>query len=228
MTPDSQRAASQDGMTDSQLWRIDQICDGFETAWKSARRPRIEAFLDAVRGPDRQLLLRELLLLDIHYRRLQGEALQITDYAHRFPELTEVPLETELTSDAHGAVATCEARGHAAEGIGENPNSSSSPAEADQARTLGRFQLLERVGVGGFGTVWRALDTRWNRIAALKVPNAHLVDTAEDVARFNREARAAGQLRHPGIVTVRDVTDLNGLPILVCDFVTGMSLRGFP
>jgi eukaryotic-like serine/threonine-protein kinase len=227
MMPDSERLAIEDGVTDSQLWRIDQICDGFETAWKSARRPQIEAFLDAARGPVRQRLLRELLLLDIHYRGLQGEALQITDYEHRFPELAEVRQEAELTADLPDAVARRDARAQAAEEMAENPNSSLSPTEADQARTLGRFQLLERVGVGGFGTVWRALDTRLNRIAALKVPHGHVVETAEDVARFYREARAAGQLRHPGIVTVRDVTDLNGLPVLVCDFVTGKSLRDF-
>ena len=64
-----------------------------------------------------------------------------------------------------------------------------------------------------------------NRIVALKIPHAHLIESGEDVARFYRGGRAAAQLRHPGIVTVHEVTDLNGLPVLVCDFVTGTSLR---
>ncbi len=64
-----------------------------------------------------------------------------------------------------------------------------------------------------------------NRIVALKIPHAHLIEAAGEVARFYGEARAAAQLRHPGIVTVHEVTELNGLPILVCDFVAGTSLR---
>ena len=85
--------------------------------------------------------------------------------------------------------------------------------------------MLERVGIGGFGTVWRALDLRLNRTVALKVPHAHLIESGEEVARFFREARAAAQLRHPGIVTVHEVPVLDGLPVLVSDFVTGTSLR---
>ena len=214
-----------EGVTDSQLWRIDQICDGFENAWNSARRPRIEAFLDATEGPGRQLLLRELVLLDLHYRRRQGESPRITDYQHRFPEVAESWLDAQMTPGPRDDAAACGASGHSAEGPPEKPNSSSSPAEGGQPRALGKFQLLERVGVGGFGTVWRALDVRLNRNVALKIPHAHLIETAEDVARLYREARAAAQLRHPGIVTIHEVTELNGLPILVCDFVTGTSLR---
>src|SRR5262249_27781387 len=76
-----------------------------------------------------------------------------------------------------------------------------------------------------FGMVWRARDVQLNRIVALKIPHAHLSETAGEVARFYGEARAAAQLRHPGIVTVHEVADLGGLPVLVCDFVAGKSLH---
>ena len=225
MIADSERPPGPDGVTDSQLWRIDQICDGFENAWNSARRPRIEVFLDGTEGPGRQLLLRELMLLDVHYRRRQGESPRITDYQRRFPDVAESWLDAEMTPAPVHDIATGGAEGDSVEGTRENPHSRSSRSEDGQARTIGKFQLLERVGVGGFGTVWRALDVRLNRNVALKIPHAHLIETAEDVARFYREARAAAQLRHPGIVTVHEVSDFNGLPILVCDFVTGTSLR---
>src|SRR5207245_4287190 len=92
-------------------------------------------------------------------------------------------------------------------------------------RRLGKFQLLERVGLGSFGAVWRARDTELDRIVALKIPHSGLLTSAEELERFHREARAAAQLRHPGVVTVHEVTTLEGLPTLVCDFVSGLPLR---
>jgi WD40 repeat protein len=89
----------------------------------------------------------------------------------------------------------------------------------------GRFSLLERVGLGACGAVWRALDTQLGRVVALKVPHPGLVSSPEALERFHREARAAAQLRHPGIVTVHEVADHDGLPALVADFIEGQSLR---
>jgi tetratricopeptide (TPR) repeat protein len=92
-------------------------------------------------------------------------------------------------------------------------------------RPLGKFQLLERIGVGGFGAVWRARDTTLERIVALKIPHTGLLTAAEELERFQREARAAAQLRHPGIVPVHEVVTLDGLPTIVSDFVTGVPLK---
>src|SRR6202043_3175076 len=63
-------------------------------------------------------------------------------------------------------------------------------------RRLGKFQLLERVGLGAFGAVWRARDTELDRLVALKIPHAGQLTSADDLERFYREARAAAQLRH--------------------------------
>jgi WD40 repeat protein/serine/threonine protein kinase len=94
-------------------------------------------------------------------------------------------------------------------------------------RRLGRFQLLDRVGVGAFGTVWRARDTALDRMVALKIPHASLLTDPADLERFHREARAAAHLRHPGIVTVHEVTTFSGgLPAIVADFIEGITLRG--
>ena len=92
-------------------------------------------------------------------------------------------------------------------------------------RPLGKFQLLERVGLGAFGAVWKARDTELDRIVALKIPHTGLLTSDVDLERFHREARAAAQLRHPGIVTVHEVQTLEGLPTIVSDFIAGVPLK---
>jgi eukaryotic-like serine/threonine-protein kinase len=95
----------------------------------------------------------------------------------------------------------------------------------EEVRLLGRFQLLECVGRGTFGAVWRARDTQLDRIVALKIPHGSLMSSAPYVERFQREARAAAQLRHPGIVRLYEVATLDGVPALVSDFIEGLPLK---
>jgi WD40 repeat protein len=100
-----------------------------------------------------------------------------------------------------------------------------APATADEVRTLGRFQLLECVGQGSFGAVWRARDTTLDRLVALKIPHRNLFDSSNLRERFRREARAAAQLRHPGIVPIHEVLDIEGQPVLVSDYINGVPLK---
>jgi WD40 repeat protein/tRNA A-37 threonylcarbamoyl transferase component Bud32 len=96
---------------------------------------------------------------------------------------------------------------------------------AQEVGKLGRFQLLEAIGQGSFGVVWRARDTVLDRIVALKVPHPNLLTTPALLERFHREARAAAQLRHPGIVCVHEVLDIGGQPVIVSDFISGVPLK---
>jgi WD40 repeat protein/Flp pilus assembly protein TadD len=99
------------------------------------------------------------------------------------------------------------------------------PTATTGMRRLGKFQLLERVGVGAFGAVWKARDTDLDRVVALKIPHTGLSTDKEELERFHREARAAAQLRHPGIVPVHEVVTLEGLPTIVSDFIAGVPLK---
>src|SRR5262249_54251968 len=80
-------------------------------------------------------------------------------------------------------------------------------------------------GTGAFGAVWKAWDTELERSVALKIPHSGSLTSSTDMARFQREARAAAQLRHPGLVTVHEVVTLEGLPTIVADFVDGITLK---
>jgi WD40 repeat protein/serine/threonine protein kinase len=95
------------------------------------------------------------------------------------------------------------------------------------AGMLGRFRLLDRVGHGSFGTVWRAYDTELHRTVALKVPHPSLIASADYRERILREARAAAQLRHPGIAHLYEVASVRDASILVSDFIQGVPLRDY-
>jgi serine/threonine protein kinase len=90
--------------------------------------------------------------------------------------------------------------------------------------TLGKFKLLEVVGRGAFGTVYRAQDTQLNRIVAVKVPRSGTSVTHEDAERFEREARHVATLNHPGIVPVFEVGQSGEFPFIVAEFVDGVTV----
>jgi WD40 repeat protein len=232
----------------------DAQCDRFEAAWKAAGpmqpSPRIEDHLSDSSGPGRTSLLQELTALDLVYRRKRGEAPRAEDYLGRFPELRPDWLDRELARLAEAATPTAgEAAGprrlrcpHCHNPIalaGEPADEVLCPGcggsfrvrdarltdTLSTSRPLGKFHLLERVGQGAFGAVWKARDTVLDRVVALKIPHSGLLSEASDLERFHREARAAAQLRHPGIVTVHEVLTLEGLPAIVSDFVLGVTLK---
>lgn len=103
----------------------------------------------------------------------------------------------------------------------------SADAATAEGRLLGKFQVLRRVGQGAFGTVWQARDTELGRMVALKIPHASFADSPAHRERFDREARASAQFRHPGIVTVHEACVLDGQPIIVADYIEGSSLKAF-
>lgn len=99
-------------------------------------------------------------------------------------------------------------------------------------RTLGRYQLVEQIGAGGMGVVYRARDARLERDVALKVlPEGSLRDEAAR-KRFRKEALALSQLNHPNVQTVHDFDTQEGIDFLITEYVPGVTLdermRGGP
>jgi len=91
---------------------------------------------------------------------------------------------------------------------------------------LGSFMLIERMGSGGMGAVYRALDTTLNRHVAVKVMKAALGEDAALVQSFMREARAAAALNHRNIVQIYSCGQESGQPFIVMELVTGGRLSG--
>ncbi len=87
--------------------------------------------------------------------------------------------------------------------------------------TIGRYQIRELLGHGGMGVLYLAFDPAIDRPVAVKVLRAH---TEELYHRFTREARSAGRLQHPNIVTVYDVGEHDGQPFIAMEYIAGQTL----
>jgi non-specific serine/threonine protein kinase len=91
--------------------------------------------------------------------------------------------------------------------------------------SLAHYRLIEKVGEGGMGVVWKALDTRLGREIAIKVLSEELASDRESLARFEREARAIAALNHPNIVTIHSVEEVAGVRFFTMELLAGRTLR---
>ena len=91
--------------------------------------------------------------------------------------------------------------------------------------SIGPYEILALIGEGGMGQVWRARDQRIGRDVAVKVLADEFTAGDERVWRFEQEARAAGALNHPGLVTIFDVGTTDGSPYIVMELLEGETLR---
>lgn len=105
-----------------------------------------------------------------------------------------------------------------------SPQLGTAPAEQFAPTQIGAYQILERIGAGGMGTVYKAVHTRLQKIVALKVLPSHKSADPAAIARFRRELLAVGQLDHPHIVRATDAGDFGGLHYLAMEFVDGRNL----
>ena len=223
--------------------RIDNVCNSFEAAWAADERPDPAAFLGDTHGPTRDRLFRELLAIDLDFRRGRGEMLGAPEYRERFPSHHDAIDETFASMAADGAtLATRERPGQRAPitavGAAEIPEAEYDlpPADLnavviDGLRSAG-YDVLGELGRGGMGVVYLARKVKLNRLCALKMilAGAHAGSVAQ--ARFRAEAEAIARLRHPDIVQIYHVGEVEGLPFLELEYLPGggldQALNGSP
>jgi WD40 repeat protein/serine/threonine protein kinase len=222
---------SESGRLSPELARVlEQACDRFEAAWQAGPEPRLEDYLSAVPPALRPALLRELILLDIHYRQSCGQACSAAMYRERFPEMSEAWLGSALAEPPRGDQASALREQPQETGAGHEPGMAQTTAYQPEGLggRIGPYKLLQKLGEGGMGTVYVAQQEKpVARRVALKIIKAGM-DSAQVIARFEQERQALALMDHPNIAKVLDAgTTEGGRPFFVMELVKGIPVTKF-
>ncbi len=226
--------------------RFDELIARFENAWRLGQRPSLQEFVArAEMEPDPQGLIEELVLIDLEWqwRSKAGQPLRLEDYAAQISQLGPVDqlsirvLEEEYRArhnwgDRPGHdeyqrrfAQRWQALSEGLERVDQELARELRRQEPEVQDRLGRYRILERVGSGGFGLVFRARDEELSRDVAIKVPYRDRIATRDNAEQFLTEARTIAGLDHPNVVPVYDVgrTD-DGICHVVSKFIDGSEL----
>jgi hypothetical protein len=225
--------------------RVEAMCDRFEAAWKAGRRPPIQDDLRVVPEPERAVLLRALLELELAYRRQNGERPTPEEYRCRFSEhaaVIDTVFGAAFPPRAERSRAGDDSDETLTYSVGRDGGRVARWIDADQQQRLrdaftptetlqGRYRIDRELGRGGMGVVFLGRDLRLDRPVAVKV--SLLLGRASDPEEtglaalrdaFAEEARLGANLTHPAIATVYDYGFHNDKPFTVFEYLPGETL----
>ena len=189
------------------LERIDDLCAEFERRWQSGNPQTIESAISGdLSADEKSLLLSELLVLEIDYRRRNGEKPTAEQYANRFPENAQTIREA----------------------IGQNARKGRpfEPPSTDQiAELFPALEIISLLGAGGMGAVYKARQKGLDRTVALKILPEEFGQDVKFALRFTREARTLAKLNHPNIVSVFEFGNVDDVFYFLMEYVDGSTLR---
>jgi tetratricopeptide (TPR) repeat protein len=201
-----------------------------EQRWRQGDRQLVESYLECQPSlrADREGIL-DLIYNEIVLRELMGEWPRLAEYLERFPELA---VDLRLQFDVHRAIEedplTPVIPSADVEALPEETGCSFTlplpQPVLRSGRILAGYEILEELGHGGMGVVYKARQIDLGRQVAVKVIRAGAHASAQERARFHAEARAVARLRHPNIIQIHQVGDWDGCPFFSMELVDGESL----
>jgi serine/threonine protein kinase len=225
---------------------LDSIARRFEQAWTGPSPPRIEDFLALAPASERRQLLIDLIAIDLDCRHRHGVSVALLDYLTRFPELAhdtdaiarlavaEYDLlhrdQPHLTPDdyVHRLPRYVEEVRRRL-GAVEQRRTDAPPTRTQAAPTvlqrLGDYELLEELGRGGMGVVYKARHVHLNKLVALKVLLPRWSADPDVARRFQREVAAIGRVEHANLVRATDAREVDGALLLVMELLEGEDLH---
>lgn len=224
---------------------VDQLCDEFEAEWKAGSKPGISPYLKRAPKESRSELARELILIEVEYRRKRCEPVSPQDY-RRFGQggiklATRAIQELDGTGTASGlsrmqksdqekaaaTAATVVQSGTRTvadnEPQGDQGHQTMRKGPSKSAKVFGRFEIVGELGTGSFGRVSKAWDPHLERHVALKTPSFGKTDEKQ-IARFLGEAKSAGRLKHQNIVSVLESGLVEDKHFIASELVEGEGL----
>ena len=189
------------------LERIDDRCAEFERQWQSNEPPTIESMLsEDIPDVEREVLLAELVVLEIDYRRRRGDAPTEQEYLGRFPDHSQAINDALNDDDKRTGAFVPPTIGHLSE-------------------VFPSLEVIELLGAGGMGAVYKARQKGLDRLVALKILPDEFAHDVKFALRFAREARTLAKLNHPNIVSVFEFGNVQETYYFLMEFVDGPTLR---